>query len=289
MNSLVDAAWLAGQIDAPQLRVLDASLHLPASGRDARAEFAAGHIPSARFLDLATLVDPASDVPSAVPTPTIIAERLRALGVEAGDRIVLYDNSPLRSAARAWFVLRLAGWRDVAVLDGGLEAWRAGGGALETGETEPAPSSLTAADLGSGEGAVRTKADMLRNLDSRAEQVVDARDAERFTGAGADGVHGLSGGHIPGARHLFFRDLLGSDGTFLPPAELRARFEAAGIDIERPVVASCGSGVTASVLLFALHRLGAPATALYDGSWSEWGADPATPKETGEPTPNGAA
>lgn len=289
MNSLVDTAWLAQASDAPDLRILDASLHLPASGRDARAEFAAAHIPGAGFLDLATLIDPASDVPAAVPTRAIVAERLRSLGVAPGDRIVLYDNSPLRSAARAWFVLRLCGWREVALLDGGFEAWQAAGLPVEAGTASVQPSNLTEADLDSGAGTVRSKAEMLRNLDSRAEQIVDARDADRFAGAGADSVHGVPAGHIPGSRDLYFRELLRDDGTFRSDEELRARFAKAGLDTARPIVASCGSGVTASVLLFALDRLGATQTALYDGSWSEWGADPATPKETGPAAKNSPA
>lgn len=275
MDLLVSTDWLADNLAT--VTVLDASKHL--AGRDARAEFAAAHIPGARFLDLATLADDASPVPAALPTAEQFAQRLAALGVEDGSRIVLYDDSVLRSAARAWFMFRLFGWDDVAVLDGGLAKWRADGHTLETGEAHPA--KVAAGRHRADPARLRSKADILANLDNKAEQVVDARDGARFTGAEDDAVHGLPGGHIPGARHLHFRAVLNEDGTFKRPEALRAAFAEAGIDLDRPIVASCGSGVTASVLLFALELVGKRDGALYDGSWSEWGADPAMPKETG--------
>ncbi|MFN6936655.1 MAG: sulfurtransferase, partial [Tsuneonella sp.] len=196
-----------------------------------------------------------------------------------GQRVVLYDDSAVRTSARAWFILRMNGITDVAILDGGLAKWKAEGRPLEAGESTfngCAPRSLSA-----DHALVRSKEDILSNISLRAEQVIDARDAGRFTGETVDGVHSLPGGHIPGARNLFFRDLYNADGTFRPDEELRALFDRAGVDLSRPIVTSCGSGVTASVLLFALHRLGVADAALYDGSWSEWGADPSTPKETG--------
>ncbi|WP_133364871.1 sulfurtransferase [Qipengyuania sediminis] len=277
MHSLVSTDWLGEHMQEPGLRILDASLHLPAAGRDAAAEFAIGHIPGASFLDLAALRDPSSALPNTLPTPAQAAARFAALGLARGDRIVLYDDSALLSAARGWFVLRGFGFGHIALLDGGLGKWRAEGRPLESGIT-----SIAATDFAPTEftGATRDKADMLANISSAAEQVVDARDSERFAGTGADMVHGLPGGHIPGARNLHYRDLLRPDGTFRPATELRAAFAAAGIDPARPIAASCGSGVTASAVLFALHLLGLEG-ALYDGSWSEWGADPATPKATG--------
>jgi len=277
MDMLVSTDWLADNLAT--VTVLDATKHLASAGRDPAAEFAAGHIPGARFLDLGSLNDPASPVPAALPTAEQFAERLARLGVNDGDRVVLYDDSVLRTSARAWFVFRMFGWREVAVLDGGLAKWRAEGRPLGAGD-EPhacaAPGSYRADATG-----VRSKSDMLANLANRAEQVVDARDAGRFTGAEEDTVHNLPGGHIPGSRHLHYRAVLNDDGTFKRGDELRAAFEEAGIDFDRPVTATCGSGVTASVLLFALELLGKRDGALYDGSWSEWGADPATPKETG--------
>ena len=276
--SLVSADWLATHLGEPDLVVLDASHHLPAAGRDVRADYASAHIPGARLLDLASLFDAASPVPYAMPQPRQVAERLASLGVAPGARIVLYDDSAIRTSARGWFVLTACGWRDVAILDGGLGKWRAEGRALES--DAPAISASTPAMLAPAD-SVRSKADMLANLASKAEQVIDARSADRVYGTGIDPVHGGQNGRIPGALNLPFTQVLNDDGTYKSPAELRAAFAAAGLDLARPVVASCGSGVTASVLLFALHLIGKHDTALYDGSWSEWGADPATPKAQG--------
>lgn len=280
MDMLVSTERLAEELAAPDFAVLDASLHLPMAERDARAEFETAHIPGARFLDLAGLHDPASALPGKVPDGERVARWLGERGVGAQTRIVLYDDSDLRSACRAWVLLDLAGLGNIAVLDGGLAKWKAEGRPLESGMPENTAMDRPATTVRITD--IRDKAAMLANLDDHREQVVDARDAGRFTGSVEDAVHGLPGGHIPGARHLFFRDVLAEDGTFRDPETLRALFDKAGLDLDRPIVTTCGSGVTASVLLFALRLLGAPQTALYDGSWSEWGADPDTPKETGE-------
>lgn len=278
VESLISTDWLAAELGAPDLKLLDASSHLPAAGRDARADYAAAHIPGARFLDLEGLKDAGSAVPSALPTPGQFAARMRELGVSETDRIVLYDDSAVKTAARGWFMARKSGAHQVAILDGGLARWRdehrpleSGAGAADQADVTPEPVS----------GQVRSKAEMLANLDSHAEQVVDARGPERFTGEDPEIRPGMPSGHIPGSRNLPFGQLFRNDGTFRPAPELRAAFRDAGIDLDRPVVTTCGSGVTASVLLFAMHLLGKNNIALYDGSWSEWGADPATPKATG--------
>jgi thiosulfate/3-mercaptopyruvate sulfurtransferase len=277
MDSLVSTDWLAERLGEPGLAVLDASAHLPDAKRDAGAEFAAGHIPGARFLDLATLTDPASTVPSAIPTADQFAARMAALGVDTGDRLVLYDDSDVKTSARAWFIARLYG-AEVAILDGGLSKWRAEGRPVESGMREVARGTFAASR---GRGTVRAKAEMLANLGKKREQVVDARGRARFTGEEHDFRPGIADGHIPGSRNLPFGLLLAHDGTYADQTDIRRAFAEAGVDLDRPVVTTCGGGVTAAALLFALDRIGKPDVALYDGSWSEWGADPDTPKETG--------
>lgn len=278
MDSLVTTDWLAQRLAEPGLVVLDASSHLPDAKRDARAEFAEAHIPGARFLDLATLTDPDSPVPSAVPAGAQFTERMQALGVNDGDRLVFYDDSAVKTSARAWFIARMHGVREVAILDGGFGKWRAEGRALEGGAPAVERGRFTASP---GAGTVRLKSDMLANLGRKFEQVVDARGRARFTGEEQDFRPGIAAGHIPGSRNLPYGLLFAHDGTYAQTKDLKRAFEEAGIDFDRPVVTTCGSGVTAAVLLFALHLLGKQDAALYDGSWSEWAADPGIPKETG--------
>ena len=278
MESLVSTQWLADHLGQADLVVLDASAHLPDAGRDPRAEFDAGHIPGARFLDLPTLTDPDSPVPSAVPTAAQFTERMQALGVNQGDRVVIYDDSAVKTSARAWFIARMHGINEVAILDGGLGKWRAEGRPLEGGIAETGRGHFTASR---GHGTVRFKSDMLVNLGVRREQVVDARGRARFSGEEADFRPNIASGHIPGSCNLPYNLLFQHDGTFCRPANLKRAFELARIDLDKPIVTTCGGGVTAAVLLFALHLLGKERVALYDGSWSEWGADPATPKELG--------
>lgn len=277
-KSLISTAELAARLDDSTIAILDASRHLPAALRDARAEFDAAHIPGARFLHLESLTNGASPVPAAVPTGDQLAQRLGSLGAVQGGTIVLYDDSAVKTAARAWFILIAHGWTDVAILDGGLAKWRAENRPLESGETPagPVPKAKFPPIT-----RVRSKEDMLANIETRAEQVVDARGADRVYGEGTDPVHGGENGRIPGSCNVPFSELFNADGTFKSTGDLRAAFGQAGIDLDRPVIATCGSGVTASVLLFALHLIGKTDTALYDGSWQEWSADPATPKSMG--------
>lgn len=277
MQDLVSTDWLAERLGKSGLVIVDATAHVLDPSRNAREEFEAAHIPGARFLELASLFDPASEVPSAVPTGEQFAERLRSLGVNGGDRIVLYDDTPARTSARAWFIFRLHGV-PAAILDGGLPKWRAEGRPLESGSAPSDGGSVTA---GQGSGTVRSRAELLAGLEGGKEQILDARGPGRFTGAEPEPRPGMPSGHIPGARNLPYARVLNEDGTYKDQAGLRAAFVDAGIDLRQPVTTTCGSGVTAAVLLFAMHLLGKEDVALYDGSWSEWGADPATPKATG--------
>lgn len=278
LQSVVSTDWLAAHLDAPDLVVLDASRHLPAAGRDAKAEFEAAHVPGALFLDLATLTDHSSSVTAALPRPDQVAHRLAQLGVPEGTRIVLYDDSAVKTSARAWFALTRCAIADVAILDGGLAKWRSEGRKLVSG-----PASFDGREPFnlSFQSGVASKSDILANLESRAAQLLDARAEDRVFGSGIDPVHGGQNGRIPGSLNLPFGEVFKADGTFKSPEELRALFEAIGVDLAKPLITTCGSGVTASVLLFAAHLAGKDDVQLYDGSWQEWEADPSTPKAQG--------
>ena len=278
MESLVTTAWLEKELGASDLRVVDATKFMGGSDRNARAEYEAGHIPGAVFMDLAELVDPTDPIENMAPKAEKFASRMQSLGLGDGSRIVLYDDSPLTSATRAWWLLKLFGAHDVALLDGGLSKWKAEGRPLEMGTHTLRHRHFT---VWRDATVVRTKEQVLANVDSGAEQLLDARPAARFTGEERDPRPGMAPGHIPGSRSLPHSTLFNADGTWKSADELRAAFAAAGIDLDKPLVTTCGSGMTASALAFAAHLLGKEDVAVYDGSWTEWGADPATPKATG--------
>ena len=278
MESLVSTEWLANEMGASDLRIVDCTKHLADTGRDPLAEYEAGHIPGAVFMDLGDLVDSNAPVENTLPPAEKFASRMQSLGLGDGSRIVLYDDSAVKTAARAWFMLKMFGAHDVAILDGGIAKWKAEGRALAQGKETLRHRHFTAWQ---DDKDVRTKANMLANLHSKAEQVLDARGAARFTGDDKDPRPNVAAGHIPGSKNLPYTALYNADGTFKDKAGLKAAFEGAGIDLAKPVTTTCGSGITASVLLFALDLIGKEDTALYDGSWSEWGADPDTPKATG--------
>ncbi|RYD47880.1 MAG: sulfurtransferase [Sphingomonadales bacterium] len=272
MDGLVTTDWLAG---APQVLVLDATYTSTIPGappRNPRDEFEAGHIAGARFLDLDSLIDDTSPLPSTMPTVAKIAERLRALGADTETQIVLYDNSPHHTACRAWWVLRLAGV-DVALLDGGMAKWKSEGRAMERGPHRAAPGSFQPR-------APKAQARSLDQMKTASEQIADARSAARFTGEEGDPRGEVAAGHIPGSRNIPYPRFFNTDGTWKQPEHIRAVFGESGIDLAQPLVTTCGSGITAAILAFGAHLLGNEA-ALYDGSWTEWGSRPETAKALG--------
>jgi thiosulfate/3-mercaptopyruvate sulfurtransferase len=275
MESLVSTEWLAQHLGEADLVVADASWHMPATGRNGRQEYLERHIPGARFLDIDEISDRQNPAPHMLPAPEDFARAMERIGVDSNDRIVIYDNSPLRTAARGWFMLRHFGGPRVAILDGGLQKWVAEGRPTETGEPQPRQARFDAqADVGD----VVSKAAILAGTN---DPVLDARGRGRFEGTEADPRPNVAAGHIPGARNLPFASLYNDDGTFKSPDELKQLFATAGSAPAKSFIASCGSGVTANSLIFAAHLLGNDSARLYDGSWSEWGADPATPKALG--------
>ncbi|AMK16758.1 MULTISPECIES: sulfurtransferase [Sphingobium] len=279
MDILISTDWLAAELGKRDLKILDASLFLPGTPRDPRAEFEAAHIPGAAYLDLPTLADADDPRPGMLPSDAFMTERCRALGIDADSRIILYDNSPTHSAARAWWMMRLYGVAaSAAILDGGLPKWVAEGRPTESGwPVIPRGNAIARR----AEGQVRTKDDLLANLSDQAAQVIDARGAARFTGEEKEPRPGMASGHIPESRNLPSASLFNPDNSMKTGEELRRLFVEAGTDFSRPIITTCGSGVTAAILLAGLELLGKTDVTLYDGSWSEWGLDPATPKATG--------
>jgi len=277
MDLLVSTDWLEAELGAPDLRVIDATMFLPGSGRNARAEYEAAHIPGAVFFDIEEIADEASKLPHMLPSEHKFASRMQSLGLGDGNRFVVYDNSPLHSAARAWWMLRIFGAHYVALLDGGLQKWRAEGRQLASGREHHRHGHFTAF---LDRTAVVDKAAM-RALVGGDEEIVDARSAPRFAGTDAEPRPGLEPGHIPGSRNAPQSSFFNPDDTWKLGDDLRAVFDEAGVDFSKPMVTTCGSGVTAAVVLFAAQLLGKKDVRLYDGSWSEWGADPGTPKAKG--------
>ena len=274
MESLVSTNWLARHLHEPDLVVVDSSWHMPASGRDAGKEYFEAHIPGARFLDIDALSDRSNPAPHMLPSAADFGAAMEQLGIGREDRIVVYDNSPIRTAARGWFMLRHFGARDVAILDGGLQQWLSERRPTESGD----PPRRAARFSGEERDEIVTKDQLLAGTKL---PWADARGKSRFEGSEPDPRPGVAAGHAPGARNLPFSALYDEQGRFRSRDEIRDLFRRAGIDPSTSFVASCGSGVTANSLIFAAHLLGNDATRLYDGSWSEWGADPATPKAVG--------
>jgi thiosulfate/3-mercaptopyruvate sulfurtransferase len=286
MDALVTTEWLENEMGACDLRIVDASYHLADAGRNAEAEYENGHISRAIFLNLKDLVDTSAGLENAIPPSAKFASRMQGLGIGAGSRIVIYDDSAIKSSARAWFLLQMFGAHNVAILDGGLAKWRAEGRPLESGRTVLRERHFT---VWQNDEALRSKAQVMANIASGNEQLIDARSAARFSGEQPDPRPHIARGHIPGSLNVPFTSLYNADGTFKHKTDLCAAFQAAGVDLAAPVVTSCGSGITACVLSFALHLLGKRDVALYDGSWTEWGGDPAMPKRCGTPLYCGAA
>lgn len=278
MSAFVDVDWLAARLTAHQIRIVDASWYLPTSGRNARAEHRDRHIPGAVFFDIDAISDDRSELPHMLPTPERFAQAAGALGLTADDTIVVYDGMGLFSAPRVWWTMRIFGGKDVRVLQGGLPAWIAAGLPLEAGEADPEPANFIVAFDAE---AVATRTEVADALASGKAQIVDVRSRARFAGVEPEPRPGLRAGHMPGAVNLPY-GVLFDEGRLKPKADLQSTIQAHGIAFDRPIVASCGSGVTAAILSLALHEIGVRDTRLYDGSWAEWGGRDDTPIVTSD-------
>jgi thiosulfate/3-mercaptopyruvate sulfurtransferase len=278
-EALVSTDWLAARLDEPHVRVVDASFKLPGVTPTAREDYDRGHIPGAVFFDVDEIAEPGTILPHMIPSPDLFAHKMQGLGIGDDDHVIVYDSAGLSSAGRAWWMLRLFGHHGVALLDGGLPKWRAEGRPLDAAAPSPPRRRFTARF---DPALVRDRRALIANLSTGHEQVVDARAAPRFEGAVEEPRPGLRRGHIPGSRNLPYDQVTDPSTRQLRDAEeLRRLFRDAGVALDRPIVTSCGSGVTACALVFALHLIGHPSAAVYDGSWSEWGLPGDTPIETG--------
>jgi len=278
-KTLVSTGWLAKHLKDPDLRVLDGTWYMPTEGRDAKAEYAQAHIPDARFFDIDDISDHRSDLPHMVPSVEKFMSRMRAMGVGDGHQVVVYDAKGLFSAARVWWLFRVMGHETIAVLDGGLPKWQAEGRPTEDMSPIVRDRHMT----------VRRQNQMVKDVTQVSAasklgdyEILDARSPGRFLGDDPEPREGLRSGHIPRSKNVYYRDLLNDDGTMKDPDGLRAVFDAAGVDMGKPAITSCGSGVTAAIINLALERIGKTDHALYDGSWTEWGAFPTVPVATGE-------
>jgi thiosulfate/3-mercaptopyruvate sulfurtransferase len=278
MGPLVTTEFLAGELGKPGLVIFDATKYLPNEDKDGKAEFLKAHIPGARYFDIDEIADPDTSLPHMVPTAGRFEKLMAAMGVSNASRIVFYDQKGLASAARGWWLMGLFGHDQAAVLDGGLPKWLRDGRPAESGEPAAAAPGKFLAEFRATR--LRGVGDVMRNVSGGSELVLDARAAGRFTGAVPEPRPGMRSGHIPGSANLPYTDLLNADGTFRPLTEVTARFGKAGVDGSRPVVTSCGSGVTACILTLGLRLAGLPEGAVYDGSWTEWGGRSDTPVET---------
>lgn len=272
---LVSTDWLAAHLTAPDIAIVDASWHMPATGRKGAEEFRQQRIPGAVFFDIDEIADTASPYPHMLPSAEKFSSRMRRLGIGDGKRVIIYDSSGIFSAPRAWWMFRVFGKDDVAVLDGGLPKWIAEGRPLEDGPPRPVQERHFTARVNTL--LVRDKQDVLKAITGSGVQIADARSAGRFAGSEPEPRAGLRSGHMPGAHNLPFGKLITAHGTMKPPQDIAAQFAEAGIDPARPIITSCGSGVTAAVLALGLAEIGAADVALYDGSWAEWGADAGLP------------
>ena len=278
-KTLVSTEWLHGHLKDSDLRILDGSYYLPQMGRDPRAEYDAAHIPNARFFDIDDVSDHGSDLPHMVPPVEKYMSRMRAMGVGDGHQVVVYDGMGLFSAARVWWLFKLMGQNNIAVLDGGLPKWQAEGRPVEDLPPVIRDRHMT----------VRRQNQMVKDVTQVSaasklgdHEIIDARSPGRFRGEEPEPRAGLRPGHIPGSKNVCFKDLLNADQTMKNPAEIRQIFEAAGVDFNKPAITTCGSGVTAAVLSLGLERIGKTDHSLYDGSWSEWGMFPTVPVATGD-------
>ena len=274
---LVSTEWLADRLRDPDLVVVDGSYHLPSTKRDARSEYLAGHIPGAVFFDIEEVADHTSDLPHMLPTAEVFAEAAGALGIGNRTHVVVYDSLGLFSAARVWWTFRVFGAEHVFILDGGLPKWRAEGRPIETGEVVRDPARFSARK---NDEVVKALDEVRDALGSGTMQVVDARSPERFRGDAPEPRPGVRPGHMPGARNVPYASLI-EDGRLVSTDRIGPAFEAGGVDLDKPVVTSCGSGVTAAILWLALDAIGRPPAGLYDGSWVEWGSRPELPVATG--------